>query len=100
MRLGFHFGPIFVGLIVHEAFCFLLGFIFAHFVYAKKAGSVAAMGFVWGVFGWIFVNNLFSKSFHDVLALEIPQGAAFFVWVAFGLALTNLVIVDKMFQSK
>jgi hypothetical protein len=58
------------------------------------------MGLTWGAFSWIFLNNLFSPSFLDIRALRIPNGAAFFVCLVYGVALTSVAYFDQAVRSK
>jgi hypothetical protein len=57
------------------------------------------MGLTWGAFSWIFLNNLFSPSFLDIRAIKIPNSAAFFVWMVYGVALTSVAYFDKAVRA-
>ena len=89
-----------VGLVCFELLCAVLGGVFAHFVFSNAAGPLLGMGFTWGAFSWIFINNLFSPSFLAVRAADISRGAAFGFWMAFGLSLTTLAFFDRMVRGQ
>jgi hypothetical protein len=58
------------------------------------------MGLTWGAFSWIFLNNLFSPSFLSIRALNLPNSAAFFTWMVYGVALTSVAFFDKALRSR
>jgi len=98
MEAGMVMKPIVVGLLAHELLCVFLGIIFAHFTGTNVLSALLGVGLTWGIFGWIFINNLFSPSFHDVLTAERSAAVAFFAWVIFGITLTSVSFFDKLFR--
>ncbi len=90
---------IITGLLVFEALCAFLGAVFAHFTFTNAPGPLLGMGFTWGAFSWIFINNLFSPSFLAVRAAELSRGAGFGFWMAFGLSLTSVAFFDRMLRG-
>ncbi len=88
-----------VGLVAFEALCAFLGAVFAHFTYTNAPGALLGMGFTWGAFSWIFINNLFSPSFLDVRAADISRGAAFGFWMVFGLSLMSVAFFDRTLRG-
>ena len=88
-----------VGLVSFEMLCAFLGAVFAHFVFSNASGPLLGMGFTWGAFSWIFINNLFSPSFLDVRAANISRGAAFGFWMVFGLSLTSVAFFDRVLRG-
>lgn len=92
--------PVAVGLIAFEALCAFLGAVFAHFTYTNAFGPLVGMGFTWGAFSWIFINNLFSPSFLTIRAAELSRGAGFGFWMAFGLSLISVSFFDRMLRGQ
>ena len=88
-----------VGLVTFELLCAFLGAVFAHFVFSNAAGPLLGMGFTWGAFSWIFINNLFSQSFLDVRAANLSRGAGFGFWMVFGLSLTSVAFFDRALRG-
>ena len=88
-----------VGLVTFEALCAFLGAVFAHFVFSNASGPLLGMGFTWGAFSWIFINNLFSQSFLDIRAANLSRGAGFGFWMVFGLSLTSVAFFDRMLRG-
>ncbi len=85
-----------IGTIIHCAICAVLGMVYAHFVKTNKWAPLLGAGFMWGTFSWIFINNLFIRSFQSVRELDLPNGAAFFVLLVFGFSLASLRIFDRI----
>ncbi len=98
-EFGMNLGSILTGLIVTEAVAVFLGIVFAQFVPTNSFTALAGMGVVWGVFGWIFIHNLFIQSFRPVFAAQLSPAAAFPVWLAFGLALTSVAFFDRTLRG-
>jgi hypothetical protein len=97
--IGMHMTPIIVGILVHEALCAFLGFVFAHFTGTNSLSALLAMGLVWGIFSWIFLFNLFFQSFPEISALSLHRGVALFTHLAFGLALTSVAFFDRAIRG-
>ncbi len=97
-ELGSSVPGLFVGAIAHELLCMLLGIVFSHFAATNSLPALLGAGLVWGLFSWIFLSNLFFRSFADVTAAEIPRGAALLCNVVFGLALTSVAGFDRLFR--
>ncbi len=95
--LGMHLGAIGMGLVAHEIVCMVLGVAYAHFT-GREASlpQLLGIGLTWGVFSWIFIQNLFVQSFTAIRAASIPSGAAFPVLVVFGISLTSVTFFDRM----
>lgn len=74
----------------------VLGMVYSHFIKTNRIDALLAAGFMWGTFSWIFINNLFVRSFLHVRELELPNGPAFFVLVLFGLMLASLRLFDRV----
>lgn len=89
-----------VGLAAFEALCAFLGAVFAHFTYTNASGPLLGMGFTWGAFSWIFLNNLFGQSFDAIRAADISHGAGFGFWMVFGLSLTSVAFFDRLLRGK
>jgi hypothetical protein len=89
-----------VGFIVHEIICAVLGGVYAHFTHTNHLKALLAAGFMWGCFSWVFIQNLFIRSFPEVMTLQIPSGVAFFVLQIFGLSLSSVIIFDRMIAGK
>ena len=99
MRVGMHMGAIAVGLIALFTFTAFLGAVFAHFTYTNHLLSLIGMGFTWGVFAWIFLNNLMFPSWMQYRALDLPKGAMLFTLIVFGLGLSSVAFFDRVFNS-
>lgn len=88
---------IITGLVMTGIVTGILGLAFAHFTLSNRIRTLLAMGVVWGVFGWIFIMNLFIQSFHDVSALRLSNGATFAACLGFGIGLVSLAATDRIF---
>lgn len=88
-----------VGFLVIAVLCAILGAAYAHFSVTQALQPLMLVGLVWGLFSWIFLFNLFFPSFHSYMALQLPQGATFFVCVVFGLALTSVSFFDRAMRG-
>jgi hypothetical protein len=96
---GAGFKAFLIGFIAFELLTAFWGMIYAHFTGTNSLGALLGMGLTWGAFSWIFLNNLFSPSFLDIRALKIPNSAAFFVWMVYGVALTSVAYFDKAVRA-
>ena len=85
-----------VGTLIHSLICALLGMVYSHFVKSNKNSALLGAGFMWGTFSWVFINNLFVRSFLNIRELELPNGAAFFILLVFGFSLASLKIFDRI----
>lgn len=95
--LTYGMGPaVFVGTAIHCLICAVLGMVYAHFVKSNKMSALLGAGFMWGTFSWVFINNLFVRSFLNVRELNLPNGAAFFILLVFGFSLASLKIFDRV----
>lgn len=95
MNLGFHLVPILTGLVVLMVIFSILGMVYAHFTSTNYMPALLGIGFTWGAFSWIFIQNLFGQSFRELFVSHISSGAAFFFWLAFGLSLSIVAVVDR-----
>lgn len=91
---------IWVGLIVQSFFSGLWGVIFSHFVFTNKTVPLLGMGLVWGIFNWIFVHNLFMRSFPDYLALNISSGTTIFCDLFWGLCMASVGFFHSVLLKK
>lgn len=91
---------IFVGLLAQSFFSGLWGVIFSHFVFTNKRAPLLGMGLVWGIFNWIFVHNLFMRSFPDYLALNISSGVTIFCDLLWGLSMASVGFFDGMLRKR
>lgn len=99
--MNFGFGKaVIIGLIVHSIICAVLGGVFAHFTKTNKTLPLVGAGFMWGTFSWIFIQNLFVRSFLDVRTYDIPSGIAFFVLLVFGFSLISIKFFDRLVCGK
>jgi hypothetical protein len=95
MTIGFT-SAVILGLIVTSVICAVLGMVYAHFTKTNKLLPLLGAGFMWGTFSWIFINNLFVKSFQNVKELDIPAGPAFFIYLVFGFSLVSIRLFDRV----
>lgn len=98
-EFGMNAGAIICGFLAHAALGVILGMIFAHFTGTNSLPALLGMGFVWGVFSWIFVHNLFIQSFTAIKASHLSPGTNFFVTLVFGLALTSVAFFDRALRG-
>lgn len=96
MNYGMNLLPILLGFAVHETICIVLGMVYGHFTKTNQLLPLMGAGFMWGTFSWVFIQNLFVRSFQDVMAAEIPSGIAFFVLLVFGFSLVSIRVFDRM----
>ena len=89
-----------LGFVAFELLAAFLGAVFAHFTFSNAPGPLLGMGFTWGAFSWIFINNLFSPSFLDIRAAALSRGAGFGFWMAYGLSLMSVAFFDRMLRGK
>ena len=97
---GMNLGPIVLGFVVHETICAVLGMVYAHFTKTNQLLPLLGAGFMWGTFSWVFIQNLFSRSFLEVRTENLPSGAAFFVLLVFGFSLSSIRFFDRMVCGK
>lgn len=93
---GAHLTPVIIGAMLVLGICSVLGAVYAHFTQTNKLLPLLGAGVMWGNFSWIFINNLFSKSFLDIRTAAVPPGAAFFITLVFGLSLCSIRIFDRI----
>jgi hypothetical protein len=99
-EIGTNMNGVFAGLFLVEALAAFWGFVYAHFVKTNSLGALLAMGLVWGVFGWIFHWNLYFHSIKTILYAQVSPGAAFPVFLAYGLSLTSVAFFDRAFRGR
>jgi hypothetical protein len=80
--------------------CGFLGILFAHFVRTNRFMPLFSVGATWGIFSWIFLNNLFFKSWRDFLAAGLSDAKIFFVCLLFGVSLVSLAFFDRMLRGR
>lgn len=86
---------IIVGLLAHYGLSSVLGGLFAHFTGVNRRGALFGMGLTWGIFGWIFITNLFMPSFRAYYMAQIPSSVMIFAWLAFGMGLMSVSFFDR-----
>lgn len=91
-----HTPAIALGIAIHSFICAVLGMIYSHFIKSNQMSWLLGAGFMWGTFSWIFINNLYVKSFLNVRELDIPAGPAFFVYLVFGFSLVSIRVFDRI----
>ena len=99
LEYGDHFNHILVGLVSLSGLCVFLGVVYAHFTGTNNLAALAGVGLVWGIFGWIFINNLFTQSINPVFWAHISRGAAFPIYLVFGLGLTSVAFFDRALRG-
>ena len=87
-----------MGLVNQLGLCVFLGVLYAHFTGTNHVGALFGIGLTWGLFSWIFINNLFLPSFREIYALGINSAAALVVCLAFGLSLMSVRIFEGMIR--
>jgi hypothetical protein len=88
-------GAVILGTLVSLVLCAILGMVYSHFTKTNRLVPLLGAGFMWGTFSWIFINNLFTKSFLNIRELDLPAGPAFFVYLVFGFSLASIRIFDR-----
>lgn len=88
------------GFVVHELFSMFIGFVFGHFVFTNSLPGLLGMGLTWGIFAWIFLNNLYFNSWREYFVVEMPRGAGFFSLLVFGISLTSVAFFDRMVRRR
>lgn len=99
LEIGMNMKAILIGIVVHELLCSFWGLIFAHFTGTNHLPALLGVGFTWAAFSWIFMNNLFFPSFRDFYVAQIPQGAAFFACLVYGLGLVSVAFFDRVLRG-
>ncbi len=94
-NIGADLGPVIAGFVLYEIVAAFLGFVYAHFVFSNNRTALLSMGFVWGVFSWIFIWNLFLQSFNQIFAAKQPAGPLFLICVVFGVSLSCLSLFSR-----
>ena len=85
-----------LGAVVASIIGAVLGMVYSHIVKSNKMIALLGVGFMWGTFSWIFINNLFINSFQNIRELDVSKGAAFFVLLVFGFSLSSLRAFDRI----
>ena len=98
MASGFHLHAILVGCVVLGLLAIILGVVYSHMTGTNRFIPLFGMGLTWGVFSWIFLNNLFSSSWREVYVLQIPKSHALFAWLIFGVSLVSVSFFDQLFR--
>jgi len=96
---GGGFKSLLVGLLTFEFLACFWGALYAHFTGTNALPPLLGMGLTWGAFSWIFLNNLFSPSFMALRAAHLSNGAAFFVCMVYGVALTSVAYFDRAVRN-
>lgn len=98
--LGANFGSILTGFLLIEALALFFGVVYAHFARTNSLPALFGMGLTWGAFSWIFIWNLFLQSFRPIFVAAVSSGAAFFVCMAYGLALISVAFIDRALRAR
>jgi hypothetical protein len=98
-QVGPNFNSLLVGALFIEAISTFWGFVYSHFVYTNKLGSLAAMGIVWGIYLWIFNWNLYLQSFKTISVTQLPRGPVMAVCLAYGLSLVTVSFFDRALRG-
>lgn len=93
-------GVILAGLLFTSLLCGFWGFVFSHFVWSKRAGTLLVMGLVWGSFSWIFWGNLYLQSIPSFHQAHISSAMMLPMCFGYGLALSALAVIDPMIRGK
>lgn len=100
MEYGWNTKSVLTGVVLLDLLCAFLGILYAHFTGTNHKGALLGVGLTWGLFSWIFINNLFSKSFREILTADVPAGAAFFSCLVFGLSLISVSFFDRLIRGR
>lgn len=98
LEMGMNTSVILKGAMVHEVLCLVLGVLYAHFTGTNAFWPLLGVGLTWGAFSWIFLNNLFFPAWRVVFVADVSAGAAFFVCLVFGVALTSVSLFDRLLR--
>lgn len=98
-ELGFNVGHVLAGVILFAAWSALMGWAYGHFVFTNALPGLLGMGVTWGVFGWIFVWNLYLPSFSVISAAKMGSGPVFLIMIVWGLALTSVAAFDRAIRK-
>lgn len=93
-EIGMNLSPIMTGFLVFEALCSFLGLVYGHFIKTNSLFALLATGFVWGIFSWIFLWNLYFQSFKRIFDAQVSSGVVFPICIAFGLSLASIALFD------
>lgn len=96
---GFNVPTILFGVVFTEIVTAFLGILYSHFVSTNSFKGLLPMGMVWGIFSWIFIWNLFMRSFKMILAADIPSGAVFPICIVFGVSLASVSFIDRALRG-
>jgi uncharacterized membrane protein (GlpM family) len=98
-EVGEHTSAILAGIVLFEVLGAFLGVVYAHFTGTNLLHALLGVGFVWGVFSWIFIWNLFMQSFRPIYWVHVSSGATFPVCLVFGLSLTSVAFFDQALRG-
>lgn len=93
---GMNLTSILAGLFFFELVAAFWGFVFAHFVPSNALKTTLPMGLAWAAFSWVFLWNLFFNSIRTIRYANVPPSAAMPVCVAYGLALSSVILFDAI----
>lgn len=98
-EIGQNMNALIVGALFIEVIATFWGFVYSHFVFTNKVGSLAAMGVVWGIYLWIFNWNLYFQSFKTISVTQLPRAPIFFICIAYGLSLISVTFFDRALRG-
>lgn len=96
---GLNFGVMVLGFVIFEVLATFLGVLYAQATQTNYLPALLGVGFIWGVFTWIFIFNLYIQSWTQIFALQLSSGGTFFVAMVFGLALTSVAFFDRALRG-
>ena len=88
-----------IGLLVHEAIAVFWGVVFAHMTGTNRVSALLGVGLAWGLFSWVFIQNLFSQSVREIFVFHFPAGLAIFGCLAYGLSLSSVAFFDRLLRK-
>ncbi len=99
LESGFHLSAVIAGAAVLMSICGFWGLIYSHFTFTNAKGSLFGMGIAWGLFSWIFLNNLYSPSFRDIFAVQFSNWWALLFCLTYGVSLMSVAFFDRFFRG-
>jgi hypothetical protein len=94
--LAFNSVPgIVVGLAIFYVLMGFLGAVYGHMTGTNHRGTLFGVGITWGLFGWVFITNLFLPAFHPYREADLPRQIMFFAWLVYGVSLMSISFFDR-----
>ena len=89
-----------IGLGFYLFLCAFWGILYAQFTVTDKFWPMLGVGFTWGAFSWIFLNNLYSKSWREVFVANVPAVGALVICMVYGFCLVSVATFDRVLRRK